>query len=144
MTGVIPETLKMRQRKVKNRLASTGYLAFRLHVSLQNPHWLPAGTDTLKHMEQFMHFNVRNPISLSREASGKSYHPFVPEPFYRSSSSTKTSPMSRSLSQTSTRRSRGQSALSGSGQSGPKAQDDMPLIQLAEELGDDSVAEHVL
>merc|ERR1711964_450824 len=97
MTGVIPENLQMRQKKVKNRLANTGYLAFRLHVSLQNPHWLAPGTDKMRHMEKFMHFTIQSPLSLSREASGKTHHPSVPEPFERPESTPKSSPMSRSL-----------------------------------------------
>jgi len=131
MTGVIPENLQMRQKKVKNRLANTGYLAFRLHVSLQNPHWLAPDTDKMRHMEKFMHFNIPRPLSLSKEASGKSYQPFFPEPFEKPESSNKSSPMSRSLSR-STHRSRGLSTLSRSGQSGSKPQDDMPVMELTE------------
>lgn len=79
MTGVIPDKLNMLEDRIKNRLADTGYLAYRMHVSLQDPHWLPAGTDKLEHIDEFLHFNIRNKV-LPSEAG--SFHPFIPCTFY--------------------------------------------------------------
>merc|ERR1711964_832301 len=110
----------MGQQKVKRRLADTGYLAFQLHVSLQDPHWLAPGTDPMKHMEQFMHFKIENPLSLSKEGSFK---PFLPEPF------------DKSLSPKLSVRSHGSLSMSRSTRDsvqGASIQEEPPMIELTE------------
>jgi len=78
MTGVIPAKLDLHEDRVKNILDDTGYLAYRMHVSLQNPHWLHVDTDVFEHIETFIHFKAKE---LPIDASDESLHPYVPQPF---------------------------------------------------------------
>jgi len=125
MTGTIPATLLITEPRVKKRLAETGYLAFRLHVQLQDPHWLHPGTDPMEHMSQFMHFDIKPaPLTISRAAS---FAPFLPEPFVKVPKSPQLAPTRGSLSTNS-------SPVKTPSRLLATPQDDPPQIELTEHV----------